>query len=343
MNTQRIISFDVGIKNMAYCIFDLSQEDAKAPSISIIDWNILNISKSFSSSTEATEFPSCMCEIPNNPKKKGKKTGGPEMAKTKLCGKKSKYHKDDFYVCEKHAKESKKWMICKKEYTEKYLQKMKMEPLKNFIQQQNFYFFSSLPEKLKKQEIIEKTVQYYKTRCWEENPVPKKETSASHLDLISIGRNLYEQMSQNPYMKTVTHVVIENQISPIANRMKTIQGMLAQVFIIYGIPNIDFVSSSNKLKDFVKELETKESKPKGKPKSDSKEIKNAGYKQHKKDAIVFCNQLLASYFEKSWAEFFEKHTKKDDLADSFLQGIWYMNKKIITNAYNLKINNVNTP
>jgi len=48
--------------------------------------------------------------------------------------------------------------------------------------------------------------------------------------------------------------------------MKTIQGMLAQYFIMRGQPNIviEFVSSSNKLKDFVME-------------------KNTTYTQHKKD------------------------------------------------------------
>ena len=29
----------------------------------------------------------------------------------------------------------------------------------------------------------------------------------------------------------------------------------------------------------------------------------------------------------NWIEHFEKHKKKDDLADSFLQGIWYINEK----------------
>jgi len=329
MSTQRIISFDVGIKNMAYCIFDvLSQDPNQKPKITIIDWNILNLSKSSTSTSTTTDQPTCMHEIPVPGSKKGKKAGPP---KTKPCGKKSKYHKDECYVCEKHAKVSQKWMMPKKEYLEKTLQKLKMEPLKAFIKKENYYFFTSLPDKLKKQDLIDKVVQYYKTRCWEENPIPKKETSASQLDLVSIGRNLHQKLSQNPFVKTVTHVVIENQISPIANRMKTIQGMLAQIFIFHDIPVIEFVSSSNKLKDFVKASH------------ESKDGVKGVYKQHKSDAIVFCKQFLVQDFETKWTEYFQTHGKKDDLADSFLQGIWYMNKKIITNAYNLKINNVNTP
>ena len=32
----RLISFDVGIKNMAYCLFDLSSN-------TIVEWNVLNL------------------------------------------------------------------------------------------------------------------------------------------------------------------------------------------------------------------------------------------------------------------------------------------------------------
>ena len=366
MSTKRIISFDVGIKNMAYCIFDmLSQSSDIPPIVTIVDWNILNISKSIETSSDPTSAstigleslspPPCMHVLSTSKKKRSSEA---ELT-TKCCGKKSKYHKDGFYVCEKHAKESQKYLLPKSEYTEKSLQKRKLEDLKSFVQQQNVYFFTGIPEKVKKQELIDKVVQTFQPRCWEENPKPKKETKAGDIDLISIGRNLYAQMSQNPYMQTVTHVVIENQISPIANRMKTIQGMLAQVFIFYQIPIIEFVSSANKLKDFVKAVQINTNEESNsdtvtmtcdssattttkttKKKSSSK---IGIYKQHKNDAVVFCRQFLSTYFETNWADFFNSHGKKDDLADAFLQGIWYINKKIITNAYNLKINNVTTP
>ena len=76
------------------------------------------------------------------------------------------------------------------------------------------------------------------------------------------------QLRDNPLMPTRTHVIIENQIRPIANRMKTVQGMLAQHFITIQIPFIDFVSSGNKLKQFEE-------------KSDAK----TAYQKHKKDAV----------------------------------------------------------
>lgn len=44
---------------------------------------------------------------------------------------------------------------------------------------------------------------------------------------------------------------------------------------------------------------------------------------------------------KGWHQNFEKSKKRDDLADCFLQGIWYLkHNKIIHYADNLKINSV---
>jgi hypothetical protein len=91
--------------------------------------------------------------------------------------------------------------------------------------------------------------------------------------------------------------------------MKTIQGMLAQYFIMKFNDNIhiSFVSSQNKLKDFTpRDIENKNS-----------------YKEHKSDAIYYTNQILTNNPNMgSWE--FTSSKKKDDLADCFLQAIWYL-------------------
>ena len=108
-------------------------------------------------------------------------------------------------------------------------------------------------------------------------------------------------------MLTISNVIIENQISPIANRMKTIQGMIAQYFIMRNEDiQIDFISAGNKLKDCDIELKSK-------------------YSDRKKLSIQVCLDNI----DEEWNSFFKSHSKKDDLADSFLQGLWFINNKII--------------
>ena len=106
MQHNRIISFDVGIKNMAYCIFDVVSSPL---TISIVDWNVLNVAQL--STEEKEECPTCQYVM----------TSGKQA---KVCGKKSKYHKQNHYVCEKHAKASHKYRMPLAEHSEKHLKKM---------------------------------------------------------------------------------------------------------------------------------------------------------------------------------------------------------------------------
>jgi hypothetical protein len=112
---------------------------------------------------------------------------------------------------------------------------------------------------------------------------------------------------------SINHVIIENQISPIANRMKTIQGMIVQYFIMseVNVDNIEFISASNKLKDCDIKDKTK-------------------YSDRKKLGISRCLEILNNeYYFNNMIEYFNKHNKKDDLADSFLQGIWFIKNKLV--------------
>lgn len=115
----------------------------------------------------------------------------------------------------------------------------------------------------------------------------------------------------------VTHIILENQISTIASRMKTIQGMLAQYFIMKldRSVHIQFVSSLNKLKLYPRRIDIEENPDK--------------YKQHKEDAIYHTKQILMKNKElNSQLDMFSDFSsakKQDDLADSFLQSIWYLN------------------
>ena len=127
------------------------------------------------------------------------------------------------------------------------------------------------------------------------------------MSLIDVGIAIRDCLNTELFL-SIDKVLIENQISPIANRMKTIQGMIAQFFIMKRIEDIEFISAGNKLKPFIGTQKTT-------------------YKERKALGIQTTSKLLDENAKISvWEEHFNKHGKKDDLADSFLQGIWYINK-----------------
>ena len=135
------------------------------------------------------------------------------------------------------------------------------------------------------------------------------------MSLIDIGSSIKEKLEKITEISDIKNynkvtILIENQISPIANRMNCIQGMLSQYFIMKNINNIHFISASNKLKMFF-------------------EKKKTTYAERKKDSVDVTNKLLyknndTDNNKKLIIEMFHKNKKKDDLSDCFLQAIWYI-------------------
>ena len=275
--TVRLLSFDVGIKNLAYCILDISPQDV----LKMVEWNVLNLCSVKSS------IPPLVC--------------GEKLKNGKACGKKAKYCKGEGNsVCEKHAG---KFQIPTKDHSPASLKKLKIGDLRELCNTEKLILPS---DHTKKEDILEDLLQHFKGKEWDIVAVPKKE-NASKTDLITLGRSLHAQLSVNPIMSTVTHVIIENQISPIANRMKTIQGMIAQHYISLGISSIEFVSSGNKLKNLAKQSDA-----------------TSGYKQNKQDGIFYCEKYLRdNHIDSKWVDIFTKSPKKDDLSDCFLQALWW--------------------
>jgi hypothetical protein len=341
---KNLISFDIGIRNLAYCVF--SQDISSNP---ILAWDVLDISTKVSTKKEEPELEkkslvsyscsySCSCS-------------GILLSKRSICKKKAKYRnaKGEYY-CEKHAKEAqekKEYYLPNPEFQIAFLKKQKVDFLVEFERKYGLLAPSALTlpgNKEKKEDRLERIVKGVQEKglILLVDPTKKKEKKKTEIGLVEIGRNMAEHLLAIPEMiQEIDTVLIENQISPIANKMKTIQGMLAQIYILHGVENIEFVSSSNKLRGFCSSL-SEEEKEKGKEDTKTNRIKNSktdssmapnpnpnpNYKQHKKDGIAYCNQLLNTRGETEWKTFFETYPKKqDDLADAFLQGIWFLSKK----------------
>lgn len=308
----KLISFDVGIRNMAYCIFVIENG-----SIRITEWDIINLME-----TRDVPQPTCCFEIPA--KKRVLETH------PKMCGKKAGFEKADCFYCTTHAKKMAKdygGILPTADLKLANIRKRNIDELHLLGIKYNIFQEDTKP-KTKKAAII-LISEKLQERLFVS--VSYKRQNAGEVDLITLGIAMKEALDKMDGVSDLTHVIIENQISPIATRMKTIQGMLAQYYIMKYDPStlrVEFISSSNKLKHLVKTAQ-----------HPLEETPANSYKQHKQDSIYFCKTILDKNPSlENWLHVLDT-PKKDDLADCFLQGLYYLqHQKLISYAENLKIN-----
>lgn len=148
------------------------------------------------------------------------------------------------------------------------------------------------------------------------------------VSLDTITNVLYNKLQEIFIDHDITEVLLENQ--PVLKNpvMKSIQIILYSFFqyekVLMGrdINLIKFINASNKLKlgKNLSEINNSE---------DIVKIKSK-YTKNKKLAIIYTNyflkdRLIVEDYIK-YNEIFNKHKKKDDLADAFLQGLYYIEK-----------------
>jgi hypothetical protein len=312
-----IISFDIGIKNLAYCIFSL-------PTFSVLAWDVVNLVPT--NIELLTPFCNCF-------KTKG---GG-------VCGKKASYSFGDKNYCNIHSKNSGK-LFPDKETSPPAIKKLKLNELIAFCERHLI-----ATQAIKKPDLIASAIQHFERNCLV--PIVKPKTSnANQVHLVDIGKRIKLEFDERlkTLMPQITHVILENQISPIAGRMNTIQGMLSQYFIMRNDSiNIEFISSIGKLKGLsvatsaegATSVATADKSVATADKSVATADKSVAsaeglapntkttYKEHKADGIYFCKQFLENNAQLLFLkQIIEVSHKKDDLADSFLQGIYFMKR-----------------
>ena len=305
----KVLSIDVGMKNLAYCLFECDiatdatdAKDAtgeiKTPEsimqlVHIVAWDTVNLCDDGMSS-EKPVGPVCSHD-------------GCKFA-AKFMLQPSPLDAAPSHYCTRHANASEyKMPLPPPLGSAKLLKKLPLEELKDFSCE---YLSVPIPEKCEKSKL--KLLQHIQVALSCEYLVPvstkPKVISAAAMDLITIGRNMRRQFDALPHIASgIDVVIIENQLSTLATRMKTLQGMITQYFIMRGVPDIRFISATNKLKLFSKEGEDK-----------------TDYADRKKRSIEITRSLINA--TTAIAMRFEKHKKKDDLADCFLQGVWWLCK-----------------
>ena len=308
----KIVSIDVGIKNLAYIIL----ETLDNKSFNIIGWDSINLCG------EPDLCNYVMTNLKTKSKKTIKKTNviNDTIESQKICNNKACYFKGTNFFCKTHAKSQNTYIIPSKTLSLQSIKALKLGDLHSLAKK---YSIVVDDVGIKKDKLLEIVLASMKDKFLESTTTQ----SANDMDLVSVGIAIQNKFDKITTMMEVDEIIIENQISPIANRMKTIQGMIAQYFIMNNKHKIKFISSANKLKKFMGGKKT-------------------SYKERKEVSIEIALGILGQSENMNvscYVPILKNHKKKDDLADCFLQGLWYLdNQKLVNIDYhhNLKDNNI---
>ncbi len=265
-------SIDVGIKNCSICVFSSESKSQ----YEILYWENIDLTNTIVRKCQGVQ-----------------KKGSPCKSKATLI-------LEDTSYCKLHAKQL-NLPIMTKDLKSPSLNKKTIGEIKDLSSSLN------LNNELKKKEQIANIVNYVNNVYYK----PITNIKVNEFSLVDLGKNIVEKFDHLLTIigKPIDLVIIENQIGPLAIKMKTLQGMITQYFIMRNNQiNIEWISSSNKLKEF------------------SDKDNTASYKNRKKLSIEICQHLLENHVY--WKDILLNHKKKDDLADSFLQGIWYLRNKL---------------
>ena len=365
-----ILSFDVGMKNLAYCLFQVSDDANNTSDYKVLRWEVINLCTPIVKKCNNGGLNNCSenakyCKTIKIAHNGDSGHNGDASAEADAYEDEIEYieYIESEYYCNKHAKKC-KFKIPPSELDITKVKKKKLVDIQGIIDKYNIkpiYDISHEPltplvynipnvsitqlnptipkrQKNTKEQMLDMIQRELETNYLENI----ENIRADQIDLLTLGKNMMTELDKfiNPYTHTNTNtnmdsgeaghsedigimgglekykidiVIIENQISTIASRMKTLQGMIAQYFIMRGTPCIEFISAANKLKMFMTKKKTT-------------------YTERKIESVEVTKELLEKLpqFEK-YRGCLEKNKKKDDLADCFLQGIYYLTLKKMIN------------
>ena len=376
----RIISFDVGMKNLAYCVFSIADTVAftgATPSelihqIRIERWDVIDLrfppNLSGTTHTEAPVPPPKRTCVNDGKLAKwvARPTLIPAASGLPLAISGAVSGPAPILYCAKCAEKS-KYITPSREILPikrkpELLQKKKLCELMDIKANLSAHLVAQAtgggpppPQnlKLRKSDLVQEIVtilardylepfdevkysSYITGTVAPTKPKKANYTYAHDLDLITYGRNMMKHLDAILFPASsngagaagsatvpppIDMMIIENQISTLASRMKTLQGMITQYFIMKHIPQIEFISASCKLKLFTD------------ANSEDGGVDASTYADRKKSGIIVCRSLgeisrkhNSDYVK--WMPVFENHKKKDDLADCFLQGLWRVHSAV---------------
>jgi len=297
----KILSWDVGIKHLAYCLIEYSN-DTK-----ILDWDNINLLED--------ENLKCYGFINSDNKNNN-------------CIKNPKFEyingNDKYYFCSLHKNQ-----IQKLNKNNIDIQNYKGDKICEIIKSDKNICEKSSNFKIISENKIVYCCKFHCRQFNNKNNILRKiiKSNASKAPIELIKKNLITSLDNkiNDF-RDVDYVLIENQPSMKNPKMKSVAETLYCWFMIrgiidkkiYNLSNIFYLSPSNKLKIDDKDLNKE---------IDALKDKSKKYKFTKQSAIIYTNKILNFNNEKKWIEFLDTQNKKDDLCDSYLQGLYFLNNK----------------
>jgi len=312
IDKKRVLSFDIGIKNLAYCVLEKNiSSDIEAEKFKILDWGIINLSN---------DLEKCDFIIRNGSK-------CDSVARTKI------YHLGKVELFGNKLSQN----SCQTHY-------VKMIPtVSNILSgDKKCYLCSNSASVVLSRTSYGWCDEHYNSKgiAFVKKIKTKKifVRNANKEAISELLIKMYNNFNTHTNFLLVDEVLIENQPSLKNPTMKTISGIVYSYFMMKGIieksvsgssiQNVLFISPSNKLK--VNETLTDEiigkSSTSGKTEQNTpidNQIKiqdKHTYKLTKTLGIKYCQSIISS----AENDILIKYKKKDDMCDAFLQAFQYM-------------------
>lgn len=339
-SVRKVLSFDVGIKNLAYCLMNI---DDKTKRFDIKNWGIINLADNRKLCCFIKKSGEVCSKIANSVVKIDQyntyyyckehvskaelkilpvvlswwPVPDDEIDKCSLCTDYGCYYVNmlEGQYCQKHRRtimENHHFICTNKKCVDsisKGLYLNRPEYDSDGVEDGDFCYELAFGwcDKHYKEEY--KDFLKKKTRKLSQN--------SNKIPLTSLGSSMYEKLDEIPELLQVDDILVENQPTFINPTMKSVSAILFSYFIMRGIherkkthstiKNINFCSPSNKIKVGGK-------KASGKIEKTSTE---KVYKITKNLGVKFCKALIKD--NKQWLETIEAYKKQDDMADAFLQ------------------------
>jgi hypothetical protein len=346
-NILRVLSFDVGIINLAYCVieFDFAKNTFK-----IDKWGILDLADD----RHKCPFIIRGGKVCNKIAKRNTKFTRNDQSHYRCPAHEKKGYEDVFKdvkvewrdidkdikctLCKKYTKATHECDLFEGHYCKTHCKT---------IARQNKYICSMS----KCNEYITKGIHLHDgSVCigWCSNHVSEydkhfaKKTrkitqSANHIPLPKVAHAMYTILDKHPEFLLVDEVLVENQ--EVNSHMKSVAGLLYSYFYMRGIHNVTSKSNIKNIQYYSASLKVTVGGDKSVKKiADAKKKADAHhndqnkiqYNATKKEGKKLCEALIKGddAENKRYQEIYYSHKKKDDLADALLQALAKHMKKL---------------